>query len=222
MRYLRIPQGEIEGENPETLYEIDEDELPTRVLYILPDKRVGSTFPYYFNPYTQLHEDTVPEPSGIEGEMKNLEGEAAYRKLAELTGVSFQELKEEVETLEKMKFEEYLEREKEIEEQRKISAEEFELEWSQYLTEWKDYWEDVQSRYKVSQVCEGVISVFQPRGAIIKLDKKSIGFISEVDYLEIQSRTNDIWYSGKKMETEVVGFDQLNMRVKLKFRRMKK
>jgi len=84
MKYIRNPQGAIYEEDPETLFEINEKGISTRVLFLLPDKRIGSTFPFYDNPYSGMREDIMFDenfdPDALKFSMKLFNESFFWRK----------------------------------------------------------------------------------------------------------------------------------------------
>lgn len=190
MKYYRVPIIEFEGETfPEAYFEVGEERNYERVLLILPDKMVGSTFPHYLNPYTQQNEMTVPEG------------------LAELS-------EEEILEIEKEEIPQIL---LDLPEPKPISKKEFEYAWHRYLDEWKDYWDGVKKTFEINQIERGKISLFYFTGVVIQLRENAFGFIPSEVCEKAETASGIVWGSGMQISVKVTGYDEMNMWLRLEY-----
>lgn len=175
---------------PEMYCEVTTEMDYVRVLIILPDKKIGSTFPFYLDPYQKEITSTIPE------------GHFDLEVISNKEAVEF-EMPEEV-------FQEMLDARNAVQ---NISFDQFETEWNQYLKEYQGYWKSLKKEYPEGSKVQGTVMCFVHVGVIVNInaDKNIYGIISPESLNRLRKEHGFQWGSGTKLNVEVTGFDNVNM-----------
>jgi hypothetical protein len=176
---------------PEMYLEVTDEMDYVRVLLIVKGKRVGSTFPFYFDPYEKEIRPTIPEGK--------FDFEMDPEEEADWPSEVFWEMKEAL-----------------SDPVQEITKEKFEIEWDQYLADYENYWGQVKRGFPIGSIVHGRLSVFVYVGVFVNIGETVCGIIPRTVYEKERRKTGINWGSGMEIEIEVVGHNSINMWLELK------